>query len=84
MSNFRGSSEIVIRNPTMPENTPFCQTSEDILKVGFMGLGEEQKANYKVEMQSSTVRIGEEVVLRVTTDNRACEKPLEPVKIKFS
>ena len=47
-------------------------------------MGEEQKANYKVEMQSSTVRIGEEVVLRVTIDNRACEKPLEPVQIKFS
>ena len=88
MSNFRGSTEIVVRNPNFfPSalvNTAFNKTITDTLKLGFMGLGEEQQAHFKVEMMQTAWRIGDNVSLRVTIDNRACEKPLEPIQIKFS
>ena len=35
-------------------------------------------------MMQTAFRIGDNVTLRITTDNRACEKPLKPVQVKLS
>ena len=53
------------------------------MKTGFLGLGDKQNATVTAEIMKSSYIVGENVTIRVTSDNRACIKDVEPIVVKF-
>ena len=53
------------------------------MKTGFLGLGNQQNAAVSAEIIKSSYIVGETVTFRVTSDNRACIKDVEPIVVKF-
>jgi hypothetical protein len=49
-----------------------------------MGFGDEQKATFTAELDRARYRLGDIVNVKITTDNRNCDKPIEQIVLKFS
>jgi len=78
-SNYTGCREIIIRNAgcAVPDLGPQEYKHEKKMTTGFLGLGQKQTAVFKVETQKSVYMMGEQISLKVTSDNSGCDKPME-------
>lgn len=86
-SNYTGWREITIRNPAhlapLPMLEPKSYSSSKVLKTGFLGLGEKQEANFTVELPKQVFALGEQITIKVFTDNSACAKAMEQIKVRL-
>lgn len=85
MSTFMGWTEVIVRTSDSmlppPLVEPIVAGHQKDLKTGFMGLGAKQKATFTAELNKDTYAFGETCTVRVFSDNTACAKEMEPVKV---
>lgn len=86
-SKYTGNREIVIKNPTYALNPqmmePYVIESTKDHSTGFLGFGGKKTAFSTIEMPKRLFTLGEQVNMRVTSDNTQCGKALEQLKVKL-
>jgi hypothetical protein len=86
-SNYTGCREITIRNATPVVNPsemePKEYNHERKMTTGFLGMGKKQTATFTVESPKQIYALGEQVHLKVTSDNTGCDKPMEQILVRL-
>lgn len=70
-SSYTGFREIILRNPKpiLPAIEPIVANHQKEMKTGFMGMGDKQVAKFGIELQKNVFSFGEQIQIKVMTDN---------------